>query len=634
MPLTTQEIFEFEGFLLDAGERTLTRNGSLLALTPKAFDTLLYLVRNPGRMLSKDELLKELWPDTFVEEVNLAVNISTLRKVLGEDPQDRRFIATVSGRGYRFVASVSRKNQSDSQSLSVENLPASSPGTAEGNSLDRKIPAEGGLRPGKVVAFSAVMAILLFAAFGSFLFLKKQRQKSRSLVDTNSIVVLPFTDLSQNRDQEYFSDGLSEELINDLGKVPGLKVIPRSSAFQFKSRNVDLRTVGKTLGVANILEGSVLREGNRIRISAELTKTDDGFQLWSETYDRKINDIFAVQDEISRAVTSALQMRLLTPPGRRAGPLGITNPEAYEAYLQSEYFFRRGEARADLEKAIRYNDQTIKLDSNYAPAWALRSSILTTMSSLGLREHKAGYAEARKAAEHAISLDPQLAADYVSLAWVQLSYEWDWAGAEASLKKAAELDPGNLTVLSYRAYLYECMGKIDEAIAMTEKVAVLEPERANLYLGDLLYLAGRHEEATAALEKALASNAKLEGAHANLGQILLAGQQPQLALAEFAKEPGEWERLTGQALAYHALGDAKDSDAALAQLVAKHSADSPYQIAEIHAYRGEISPAFEWLERAYRDHDPGLNQLKSDPLLAGIRNDQRYDSLLRRMRLN
>ena len=635
MSLSPQEIFEFEDFTLAPGERTLSRAGVMLPLTPKVFDTLAYMVRNPGRMLSKDELLKEIWPDTFVEEVNLAVNISTLRKVLGEDPQDRRFIVTVPGKGYRFIATVSRKKDSPTNGPSTTKLEPVSERMTDGSSPNSQVAAAPSLPLWRAGTFLTALAVLMIVSIGSILFLKRQGGANQPFVGTNSVAVLPFTDLSQNKDQEYFSDGLSEELINELGKVPGLKVVPRSSAFQFKGRNEDVRSVAKKLGVANVLEGSVHREGNRIRISAELTKAEDGFQLWSETYDRKIDDIFAVQDEISSAVTGALRMKLLSPPSRIGpSPSKITNPEAYEAFLQSQYFFRRGEARSDLEKAIAYNDQAIKLDERYAPTWALRSSILTTMSSLGLREHKSGYAEARRAAERAIALDPQLAADYVSLAWVQLSYEWDWAGADASLKKAAELNPGDLTVLSYRAYLYECRGEIDEAIAMTQQAEPLDPERANLYLGDLLYIAGRYDEATAALEKALSINPKLEGAHANLSQILIARHQPQLALGEIAKEPGEWERLTVQALAYHDLGRKQESDAALAQLIATHGTDSPYQVAQVHAHRGETAPAFEWLDRAYRDHDPGLNQIKSDPLLAPLRSDPRYRSLVKRMRLS
>jgi tetratricopeptide (TPR) repeat protein len=217
---------------------------------------------------------------------------------------------------------------------------------------------------------------------------------------------------------------------------------------------------------------------------------------------------------------------------------------------------------------------------------------------------------------------------------VQLSYEWDWAGAEASLKKASELDPGNLTALSYRAYLYECRGQIDEAIALTEQAKSLDAERANLYLGDLLYIAGRYDQAIEALNKALAINPKLEGAHANLAQIFLSQHRPDAALAELAKETGEWERLTVEAMAYHDLGREPDSDAALQRLIETHGSDSPYQIAEVHAYRGEKDKAFAWLERAYRDRDPGLNQLKSDPRLESLRSDPRYKALLVQMHLN
>jgi len=638
MSLQTKEIYEFEGFRLDPGQRTLSRDGAEIPLTPKVFETLLYMVRNPKRVLTKDELLKEIWPDAFVEEVNLAVNISTLRKVLGEDPQDRRCIVTVTGKGYRFVAAVARPKESEdasgleginSDSGQVGALTAEEAGAALRSSNIAALPR---LSTGFVLGF---LVVLLLAGFGAYLFQKHKATKRPAVVFGNSIAILPFIDLSPNKDQEYFSDGLSEELINELGKVPGLKVVPRSSTFQFRGRNQDVRQVGKSLGVANVLEGSVSREGNRIRVTAELTKVSEGFQLWSETYDRRIDDIFAVQDEISKAVTSALQMRLLSPsePAESSNPK-TTSPEAYEAFLQSQYFFRRGEAKPDLERAIAYNDQAIKLDANYAPIWALRSAILTTMSSLGLRDHTSGYAEARRAAERGIALDPSLAANYVSLGWVQLSYEWDWAGAETSLKKATELEPSNLTALSYRAYLYECRGQIDEAIALTEQARPLDPERANLYLGDLLYLAGRYGEATDALNTALSINPKLEGAHANIAQILLSRRQPEAALAEIAKEPGEWELLTAKAMAYADLGRTADSDAALAKLIATHRNDSPYQIAEIQAYRGERDKAFEWLENAYRSHDPGLNQIKSDPRLQSLRSDPRYTALLARMHLN
>lgn len=259
--------------------------------------------------------------------------------------------------------------------------------------------------------------------------------------------------------------------------------------------------------------------------------------------------------------------------------------------------------------------------------------MINTAATIGLRNHEKSFLEARDNAEKAIALDARSAAGYLALGWVKLDYEWDWDGADAALKKAADLQPGSALVLSYRAYLYECLGRLDEAIALTQEASVLDPLRTNAYLGSLLLTAGRYDEARASLEKALSMNQKLEGAHAKLGAILLAQGQAQAALAEMDAESGEWERLTGQALVYHALGRSHESDAALSKLIATHAEDSPYQIAEIYAYRGEVDRAFGWLKRSYLQRDPGLNQLRLDPLLKSLRGDPRYLDLIKKMRI-
>jgi tetratricopeptide (TPR) repeat protein len=350
-------------------------------------------------------------------------------------------------------------------------------------------------------------------------------------------------------------------------------------------------------------------------------------------YDREIDDLFAVQAEIARAVSVALQVRILDPRLGSDSSHFRRNPAAYEPYLQAQYFLARGEDKDDLEKALGYVDQAIQLDPGFAPSWALRSLVINTAATIGLSDHEKSFLEARENAEKAIALDAQSAAGYLALGWVKLGYEWDWDGADAALKKAADLQPGSAVVLSYRAYLYECLGRLDEAIALTQEASILDPLRTNAYLGALLLTAGRYDEAKASVEKALSMNQKLEGAHARLGAILLAQGQAQAALAEMNAEPGEWEKLTGLALVYYALGRTHDSDAALSRLIATHAEDSPYQIAEIYAYRGEVDQAFAWLKRSYVKRDPGLNQLKLDPLLKNLRTDPRYFDLLKKMRL-
>jgi TolB-like protein/Flp pilus assembly protein TadD len=480
-----------------------------------------------------------------------------------------------------------------------------------------------------------LLLVSLAAAIVGYYSLARKRN-SAPAARAASIAVLPFADLSPGGDQAYFSEGLSEELINNLARVPGLKVAARSSAFQFKGKNADVRDVGRKLGVGNVLEGSVRRDGNHVRITAALTKVDDGFQLWSQTYDRKVNDIFAVQDEIARAATEALQLKLLADNGQPiASNLRSVNPDAYQAYLQATYFSGRGQTKEDLDKALAYADTAIKLDEKYAPAWALRSSVQNMMAEVALTDVTEGFRKARADAERAIALDPGLASAYRALATTQIYDDWDWDAADTSLSKAAALEPGSAEVFVIRSFLSRVMGKLDQAIKIYGQAVPLDPLRTTTYLnlGDLLYVASRHDEAQAALRKALDLNPQSAYAHLNLGKILIAQGKPQQALAEFEMERAEWGQLTGKALAYHALGRGRDSNAALEGLIAKHQTGAAYQVAQVYAFRGESDNSFAWLQRAYNQRDAGLPEIKTDPLLKNLRNDQRYPQFLKKMHL-
>jgi serine/threonine protein kinase/predicted Zn-dependent protease len=479
------------------------------------------------------------------------------------------------------------------------------------------------------------VVLLLLAAVGGY-FWRSRRHVGAAGVNTASIAVLPFADMSPGKDQEYFSDGLAEELTNDLAKVPGLKVAGRSSAFQFKGRNEDLRTIGQKLNVSNVLEGSVRREGSRVRITAELTKVQDGFQLWSEEYNSELKDVFAVQDEIARAVTGALQVKLLgaSPSPTTAHSQG-TNPDAYQAYLQALYFVSRGGGKADFDKALAYADQAIKLDANYSPAWSVRSEALSLAAQEGFIDTNEGFRRARADAEQAIALDPNSAAGYLSLANIQINYDFNWEGAEASLDKAAALEPGNADLLGYRATLQEMLGNLDEATKLQKQAIALDPLQGGAYvlLGGQLYEAGRYEEAEGVLQRALELNPQDAFVHAALGQILLAQGHPQEALAEMQREPTDGTRLQGEALTYYSLGRHQASDTALKELIAKHPNEAAFQIAEVYAYRGEVDKALDWLDRAYEQHDSGLIELKIDPLLNAVRQNPRYLQLLEKMQL-
>ena len=622
----------FESFGLDTANHCLWCGKERVRIAPKAFDVLRYLVENPGRLVTQDELLEALWPETYVNPEILRKYILDIRKILGDRPEKPVFIETVTKRGYRFVAAVIDDSAALAPVVPAPESPAPEALAADTVAPGRESPLH--KRRLRTLAILAVLAVVAAAIVGH-LWTSPNKPRARVL-NNSSIVVLPFADMSFSKDQQYFSDGLTEEMINNLAKVPGLKVVARSSAFQFKGRNEDLRAVGQKLGVANVLEGSVRREGNRVRITAELTKADDGFQLWSETYDREVSHIFAAQDEIARAVAGALQAKLLSANSAGSPASSYTtNSEAYQAYLQGQYFIARGQDREDLNKALACAEQAIKLDGNYAAAWAQRSQVLERLARVGLIDGADGFRRARQSAEKAIALDANSAAGYMTLALVHMNYDWDWEGADASLMKAGVLEPGGASVLGNRAHLARILGRVEEAVGLYQQAIALDPMRANLHLGlgYELYVGGRYEDALAALKMAQELNPQLSSLHLTRGQIFLAQERWQNALEEMEKETRGWEKLSGEVLAYYALGRREESDKALKALVATHQNDAAYQIAEGYSYRGEADQAFAWLDRSYRQRDPGTPEFKTDPLMKGLRSDPRYGALLKKMRL-
>jgi len=621
----------FLSFQLDPENHTLWRGEKRLQITPKAFDVLCYMVEKAGNLVAPDELLEALWPETYVNPEVLRKYILEIRRVLGDRAEKPTFIETVPKRGYRFVAPVTDENAARAHDLATPDAIKVSigaettlPGKEGSSAKDTR----------RKLAISLQLAVIAAVVIAGYFWHVRTRVTVPSSGNT-SIAVLPFADMSPGKDQEYFSDGLTEELITDLAKIPGLKVVARSSAFQFKGKNEDLRSVGQKLGVATVLEGSVRKDGNRVRITAMLIKADDGFQLWSETYDRDISHIFTAQDEIARAVSDALQLRLLS--GNNAAPPGgspTTNSQAYEAYLQGQYFIARGQDKEDLEKALSYADQAIKLDAGYAPAWAQRAQVLESLASVALIENADGFRRARESAEKAIALDHNLATGYMALGLVQINHDWDWEGADESLKKAGMLEPGSATVLGNRAYLARNLGQLEKAIELRREAIALDPLRANFHLalGYELFLLGRFDEAKAALQRAQELNPQLSSLHLTRGAILLLEGHLQESMAEMEKETGEWEKLSGESMAYYALQRREDSDHALNKLIATHQNDCAYQIAEVYAYRQETDQAFKWLDRAFQQRDPGVPEFKSNPFMRSLRGDPRYFELLKKMR--
>ena len=447
-----------------------------------------------------------------------------------------------------------------------------------------------------------------------------------------SIAVLPFADMSSAKNQEYFSDGLSEELLDVLAKIPQLRVIGRTSSFQFKGKNEDLRAIGNKLGVDHLLEGSVRKEGDRVRITAQLIKVADGSHLWSETYDRTLDDVFKVQDEIASAVARAMEMTLLA--GKLPARSAPANGEAHNLYLEGRYF-RERRSKDDYEKAIASFKKSIAADSGFAPPWAGLAWTYALQMGIGISPTETGIAQAREAADHALRLDPKLIEAHAALVYLFTGYVWDWAAADAEVKKILAIDPANLDGMHSAGIAARTLGRFDEAATLYQQVVIRDPLRfsSRNNLGLALYYGGRLAEAEEEFRKLLELRPGFAAGHCQLGKVLLAAGKPAAALASIENESSAAWKSIVLPLAYHALGRAAESDAALQELTKNFADDWAYQIAEVHAFRGEIDQAFAWLDRAYAQRDGGFSEMKGDPLLKNLKADPRHKAFLLKMRL-
>jgi serine/threonine protein kinase/tetratricopeptide (TPR) repeat protein len=448
--------------------------------------------------------------------------------------------------------------------------------------------------------------------------------------NSKTIAVLPFVNMSSDPDQEYFSDGLSEELLNVLAKNAGLRVTSRTSSFSFKGTNTDLKTIAAKLNVQHILEGSVRKSGNTLRITAQLINVETDTHLWSETYDETMDNIFAVQDTISHSVAEALKIVLL-----REGTgtqLRETNPEAYNAYLLGKHFYSQSN---NLEKAARYLQQALAIDSSFAPAWVELSRVHSDQANSGSVPVGMGYERARQEAEKALALDPNLADAHLQIGWIKRRYDWDWSGADECYQRALKLAPGNAKIISAAAGLARTLGRFDEAVRLMRRSVELNPVASGWYFNLGLYAsyAGLLDESQVAFEKCLELNPQFSGGHSAIGLTLLAKGRADSALTEIMKETELDWKLYGLALTYHGLGNKKKSDDALNELIKGFQDEDAYQIAEIYSYRGEIDKAFEWIERAYNQRDGGLASIKGNPLFRNLEADQRYTAFMKKMKL-
>lgn len=456
---------------------------------------------------------------------------------------------------------------------------------------------------------------------------------SQQTTDTpeRSIAVLPFANMSNDREQEYFSDGLSEELLNLLTKVPDLTVIGRSSSFSFKGKNEDLRSIGKQLRASYLLQGSVRKDGNRIRVTAQLIRSSDGTQVWSDSYDKEFENIFKIQEQISFAVIQKLKFKLLPI----SNVSGSGNLDAYNLILQGNYYFDRLDEE-NVGRAVELYTQALAIDSTNARAWAELANAKSRQAWQNYIDGEEGRKQAKAAALKAIQLDSTLAAGYLELGDHFLYGEFNWKAAEEYFQKGLKLDPDNSDILySLGGGLYFAMGKWDDAIKYMKRSIDLDPLRPISYLnlGNILAHAGRIEEANSYLRKALELDPEFQRAHMYLGRNLLLAGKIDSALNEMKLENTDVFKTFGLTLAFHSVGRKKEADEMFDLFLKNYGTQWSYLQAEIYAFRHQVDEAFNSLENAYQKRDGWLVFLKGDPLLKNLKTDPRYRVFMQKMNL-
>jgi TolB-like protein/Tfp pilus assembly protein PilF len=457
----------------------------------------------------------------------------------------------------------------------------------------------------------------------------------------NSIAVLPFVNISAENENEYFSDGLAEELLNVLSKIDGLRVAARTSAFSFKSKRTTIAEIGRVLNVASVLEGSIRIVGKRIRISVQLVKVADGYHLWSESYDRLMDDIFAVQDDIAQSVVTELRTRLLgEEPGTEAhnrvmfevaaAVMGrAANPEAQRLMFWGRSFLDRL-TREDTAKAVEYFQKALELDPEYALCWAELGRAYSIEAGRAWIPVQHGFDQSREAVKKALAIEPDLAEGHAQLGRIQLTHDFDIAGAELSYRRALKLAPGSSSVLDGASVLAYKLGRLEEAVELGRRVLLQDPLSAAFWhnLGLTCHAADRLSESEEAFLRALQLVPQRLVSNALLALVKMDQGKADDALEQAMKEPYEMWRLWALAILYNAIGQDGRSDETLQILTGKYAEGNTYQIAEVHAMREEVDHAFEWLEKAYEERDPGVTHTMVNPRLRPLHSDPRWEILL------
>jgi TolB-like protein/Tfp pilus assembly protein PilF len=496
-------------------------------------------------------------------------------------------------------------------------------------------------RGARGIGFSIVLALLVVAAGGllwrwerlyppgSARALSFRNNPRRSVALRNTVAVLPFEDLSENGNQTYFAEGVAQELAGQLGKIPGMRVIGTTSSFQFKGRQAQPRLIGEKLGAAYLVQGSVLRAGDLVRVNVELTDARKGIMRWSASYDRKVTDVLQLQDEIAASVARSLQ---ITVDADRVARASLKNPRAYDLYLQGLHALDDGSQEAIME-AVADFQQSLKIEP-YDPAAAGLAWAFVYAGDEGWLAPRKAFEQARGAAQLALRLDPSLADAHAALGEVHLLYDWDWAAASNEARRAQGLG-SQVLALQLAGQVAAVRQRWGQARQLFQSALAIDPLNPSLYelLTFTVYLrAGQYTEAESAMRRVLQISPRYGNARYFLGESLLLEGRLQAALAEFQQETGEDGRYEGSAMVYYAMGRKSESDAALRAGIAENGESWPSEEARVYAYRGNLNRAMQWLERAYASRDEDLYAIESDPLVHKLEHDPRYRAFLSKMK--
>jgi TolB-like protein/Tfp pilus assembly protein PilF len=579
--------YEFGRFHLDPAEHLLRHSGEPVPLTPKSFETLLMLVRNCGRVIGKEELIDQLWPDTYVEEGNLAVNISALRKALGAGQDGREYIETVPKRGYRFTANVRELRADEVRSRTASN--------------------------GRPEAL-------------------------------NSLAVLPLINASTDPTVEYLSDGITESIINSLSQLPQLRVVARSTVFRFKGREVNPREAGRELGVRAVLTGRIFQFSDRLIIRAELTDVEDGWQLWGEQYNSDPADIFVVQEEISKEISEKLRLKLSGEEMRRLGKRYTESTEAYRVYLKGRFYWNKRTVEG-LKKSVELFEEAIRMDPAYALAYAgvADSYLLLGSVEYGSLDPTDAMERARAAATAAFGRDGALAEAHASLAYVRI-FDWDWSESEREYRRAIELNPSYATAYHWYGLYLTAMGRFEEGLINLRRAHELDPLSLpiNVGIGLHYYLTGRHDRAIEEYRKAIELEPNFYMAYFGLGMAHVQNRMFEEAIAAYQRAialSGDSPLMrAGLGHAYAVAGMKNEARKVLLELgESEGDGDKKrvpaYFMAAIYAGMCDREKAFQYLFGACETRSEGLFWLKVDPALDSLRGDPKFVDLLRFVRL-